>query len=926
MTKFIPKWTNYRLPPETWDEHKPAIASLNMRMLFISSLLASITALGFSLFPFLVERLVFKGIFYLGMSAVCFLIFIVTVQLRKGRFSPDKVLLPLIFLFFGTVMLFALSIGVFGNRDEQAVTFMVVFMGMNALFLLKAKTLLAVQVLEAVIFFTCVIILKPPVVYVADIANMLETLIISVVVSWNIHCMRITDIVAKYQMGKSQEALQKALNEVEEYSESLSEKVEAGILQLEHERQASQYIYNSNPQINFIISPDLSVIDANPSALSFYGYEDKNALKKGVIEKIVRSVPEETSGGTHVKSVVERIAEAAELGESSFDTTLILNGEEIPCHFDLKRVQYKDSYAITIYQMDLRALRKVELALEQRDRLLSSVNKLASSLISFEEEKFEESLWRNISLLGKSMDVQRVAVWKNFEKDGELYCTQINEWCDGVEMQHGKKHTINVRYSETIPTWSERLYSGNCINAMAKDMIDVERKQMMIQGIVSTLVVPIFIRGKFWGFVGIDDCVNERVFNEVEEDAIKAGGTLIASALLRNEMTNNLIVAKEEALSSASAKSEFLANMSHEIRTPMNAIIGMVTIAKNAKTPQETDECLSQISAASNHLLELISNLLDTSKIGSEKLELASDEFEFMETINRVCESTANSAQRKKQNFSFEFDPSIPKRLVGDAPRFSQVVANLLNNAVKFTPAEGKILLEIQRGADSDGNVELIVSITDTGIGITPEQQGKIFNAFEQADRSTTKKYGGTGLGLAISKNIVVQMGGAIKVKSELGKGSVFTFNVFLKKNNSGAGNSANIQCNRINFEGKRILLAEDIDINREIIMALLKDMLIEFECAENGQIAVDMFSANPDKYDLILMDIQMPIMDGLHATEKIRAINILKAKMIPIIAMTTNAFKEDLEQCKSSGMNDNIAKPIDSEILRAKTREYLSR
>ena len=727
---------------------------------------------------------------------------------------------------------------------------------------------------------------------------------------------------------KTEFKLQNALVEIEEYNKRLNEKIQEGISLLEEERQASQSLYDSNPQINFIASSDYQVLDCNPAALEFYKFNSKESFREGLLQRINQSIPKTQSNGVPSIPVTQRFADLAELGETSFETVLIFDGEEIPFHFTLKKVPYKGSWVIAVYQTDLRELRRVEKDLERRDMLLSAVNKVASRLISVEDDDFLQSFWESIAVLGKSIDVERVVVWKNFEKDGELYCTQIHEWCEGVEMQHGKPHTINIKYSDTVPTWETTLSVGKCVNSMTKDLLPVEREQMMRQGIVSVLAVPVFIRDIFWGFVGFDDCVNERVFSEMEESTLGSGAMLIAASLFRNEINNSLVAAKEAALSSANAKSSFLANMSHEIRTPMNAIVGMTTIAKNSESIDKKNDCLEKITVASKHLLGVINDILDMSKIEAQKFELADEEFNFEKMINNICTMIANRMEEKCQAFKLECDPDIPHNLIGDELRFSQVITNILSNAVKFTPEHGTISLKIRMGASENDDVEIITDVIDTGIGISADQQTSLFNAFEQADVGISRKFGGTGLGLAISKNIITLMGGDISLESEEGKGSCFSFNVFLRKGlgKDSIGETKNDEnLNAYNFTGKHILLVEDVEINREILIALLEDTNVEIDCAENGQSGVDMFLVEKEKYDLIFMDVHMPIMDGYTATEKIRSIDARKAQEIPIIAMTANAFKEDIDKCRSVGMNDHVAKPIDIKLLLEKMHKYLA-
>ena len=571
-------------------------------------------------------------------------------------------------------------------------------------------------------------------------------------------------------------------------------------------------------------------------------------------------------------------------------------------------------------------LKKAEKGLERRDNLLSAVNMTASRLMSLENEDFSKSVLESIGYLGKGAEVERVTVWKNFIQDGEFCCMQAYEWCDKVETQHGKKHTIISKYSEVIPTWEERLRSGKCINTFVKDMDPVEKIHLQKQGVVSILVVPIFIGEEFWGYVGFDDCISERVFTEAEEYTLQSASRLIASALLREEMTNNLVAAKEAALSSANAKSAFLANMSHEIRTPMNAIIGMTEIAKASESADKINDCLAKISIASKHLLGIINDILDMSKIEAQKFEISEYEFNFGKMVNNIHAIMSIKMEEKCQTFDLKCDAKIPRRVVGDEMRLSQVITNLLSNAVKFTPENGRIGLELEQKDERGNEIEIVVTVTDSGIGIDLEQQSTLFSAFEQADRGISRKYGGTGLGLAISKNIVNLMGGDFSLESEVGKGSSFSFNLILQKghNDESISEDADVVAKRYDFSGKRLLLVEDVDVNREIIMAMLEDTNINIDIAENGQIGVDKFFCDQDKYSLVFMDIHMPVMDGYSAAKMIRDMDSRQSRSIPIIAMTANAFKEDIEKCKAAGMNDHIAKPVDFNLMLEMMHKYL--
>jgi CheY-like chemotaxis protein len=286
----------------------------------------------------------------------------------------------------------------------------------------------------------------------------------------------------------------------------------------------------------------------------------------------------------------------------------------------------------------------------------------------------------------------------------------------------------------------------------------------------------------------------------------------------------------------------------------------------------------------------------------------------------------------KHQTFTVFSDKNIPPALEGDDQRIIQVITNLLSNAVKFTPDHGSIhleakLIEEEGGIPSaePGICTIQISVKDSGIGISEEQQSRLFTSFQQADSSISRRFGGTGLGLAISKQIVEMMGGSIRIDSKPGEGSVFSFTIRVKRIDESpeAEPSPDTAGGTDNFKGYRILLAEDVEINREIVLALLEPTELEIDCAGNGLEVVRMFREAPDKYDLIFMDVHMPEMDGYEATRQIRALgNGLKP--VPIVAMTANVFRQDIEKCLESGMNDHVGKPLDFNDVLAKLRQYL--
>ncbi|MDR2357610.1 MAG: response regulator [Oscillospiraceae bacterium] len=395
-----------------------------------------------------------------------------------------------------------------------------------------------------------------------------------------------------------------------------------------------------------------------------------------------------------------------------------------------------------------------------------------------------------------------------------------------------------------------------------------------------------------------------------------------------------LRAALNDAMEAGRAKGDFLSQMSHEMRTPMNVILGVATLLKDSNDIEAYGDGLKKIESAAAHLLGVINDILDISKIESGKMTLFEEPFDFRGMVDDVKTIIDFTAGNKKQILSVDIDRELPDCLIGDRQRLGQVVTNLLSNAVKFTPEGGSITLAVrlehaatgEEGAADEDEAAIRVSVKDDGIGITQEQMLRLFRPFEQADKSTSRRFGGAGLGLAISKRIIETMGGAIWAESEPGEGSEFIFTVTLKRGSppdGGAGGENSPEPR--DFTGHRILIAEDIEINREILYALLEPTGLEMEFAENGAVAIEKFVAANGGYDAIFMDIQMPEMDGYAATRGIRALDLPNAGTTPIIAMTANVFKEDIDRVLAAGMNGHLGKPVIIEDIMRTLAKYLT-
>lgn len=388
-------------------------------------------------------------------------------------------------------------------------------------------------------------------------------------------------------------------------------------------------------------------------------------------------------------------------------------------------------------------------------------------------------------------------------------------------------------------------------------------------------------------------------------------------------------VEKMLAEENSRAKTSFLSNMSHEIRTPMNAIIGLDNIAlRDPDLSAGTREHLKKIGASAKHLLALINDILDMSRIESGRMVLKDEEFLFRELIEQVNIIINSQCLDKGLNYTCLTGSDMCDYYVGDDMKLKQVLINILGNSVKFTEAPGDITLTVEQTEITDGKCTLKFIMRDTGIGMDKEYLPKIFESFSQEDATSTNRYGGSGLGMAITKNFVEMMGGSIEVESEKGVGSVFTVTVRLKESKreyEPEKEEESYLKNETNLEGKRILMAEDVDANAEILADLLELEGIESQRAENGQRAVEMFAEKPEGYfDAILMDVRMPVKDGLSATKEIRLLNRPDAKTVPIFAMTANVFDEDIKQSYAAGMNAHLSKPIEPDKLYATLREYI--
>ncbi|MCL6534494.1 MAG: response regulator [Armatimonadetes bacterium] len=686
---------------------------------------------------------------------------------------------------------------------------------------------------------------------------------------------------------------------------------DAAKLQHTHLLRVQQAI-ESAPAAVFITDPDQRIVYVNPAFTELTGYTPDEAI--GQRPNILKS-------GLMPEAFYTELLDALRRGERFRGRVLNRkkgvavktpeNGVEFTpqTHYWAETVIapiHDDSGALLGYlsiQTDITEQVMREQAEARRQELHALLTQLALTLQL--DARLSERLPQLLDALtqrGTIGDGSTLAFW---ERDGETLRLHTEAGTPSNYFQQSWGTLIACEWDYDAPRAMQLSLQGRTVNAVAVPV------RWMNQSLGLMLLV-------------CDRCRIDRVgLDPVLREFLTDLGELVAMALIRERSRQALLHAKAEAERLAQARTEFLANMSHEIRTPMNGVLGMLNLLKDTPLTDEQRDLLQTAETSAQHLLEILNDILNLAKIEAGQMKLERTPTDLKRLVRETCEMVRPQARLKGILLREEL-PDGELYALADPTRLRQILLNLLSNAVKFTERGEAVARLIKREASAENEHALRFEVQDTGIGIPPEKQQQIFEPFRQADGSTTRKYGGTGLGLAISKKLVELMGGRMGVVSQVGEGSTFWFEVSLPACDAPAHVRLEQQlraAEQTPLTGLRVLVAEDNFVNQKVIRRTLEKWGIEMQIANNGREALEWLSREP--FHLVLMDCQMPEMDGYEATRRIRAYEQPRGLHMPIIALTANALSGDREKCLECGMDDYLTKPVNPDLLWEKLVQW---
>lgn len=699
-------------------------------------------------------------------------------------------------------------------------------------------------------------------------------------------------------------------------------------------------MFESNPNVSVMFNDKYEVLNCNPKAVTFFHYKTKEDLIAQLVADMPKMIRPNQPDGRKSVSLKARLDIVNQEKYHEFETALYINEVLVPLNIIMQKVPYGNTHVFIVSIIEVKAIQQAKLELAKKERLLRGVNDVAKVLLERDYADYHEILQQALQILGDCVDAESVSLWRNKEKeDHQYYAENLAIWDNSQEVMLIQKQLV---YEIHLPVWYEQWKKRDKLmpffvdsEQIAWDLLELlyDRKS------VNNVLIPVTIEGHFWGFVAFSYQYESLLYELKESDILilRSGAMMVASAINKNEINYNLVEAKEKALESMKSKSEFLSRMSHEIRTPMNAIMGMTTLSQKSNDLEEIKKNLKILEFSSRQLLQIINDVLDMSKIDANKMQLEMNEFYLRELLEHVAAVMRVGIEEKQQQLQIEIDQAFSRPIFSDRLRISQVLINLLSNANKFTPNGGEIKIVVSSIPVSAQELQVKFEVLDNGIGISADALPVIFDSFEQGDGSITRKYGGTGLGLSISQKLVRLLGGELTAFNREPSGAGFSFtlpaswgtgkfgaDMAVAVGHQSQQNQTADDANQYDFRGKRILVVEDNEINRMLVAEILRETGILIDEVENGAECLQQLRSKPYKYDMIVMDIQMPVMDGLKATAAIRAMEEQWAQEIPVIALTANAFKEDQEACYAAGMNDYIAKPLEITDLMKKIKKYL--
>ena len=695
----------------------------------------------------------------------------------------------------------------------------------------------------------------------------------------------------------------------------------------------------------------LHIFDCNEESVKQFGLKDKEEFLTRFFDLSPKYQPD---GSLSKLSVYNNIRKAFAEGRLVFEWMHQKpDGTPLPMNVTLVRIPYENDYVVAGYCRDLSEEKAIMRKIEKRDYLMNTVNRAAGILLQSGIDDFAKDLHRCMGMFAEAVGVDRISIYRNHALNYQHCYKLVFEWFGAgsavgmCSVEAFYPENLAVCDREVVPSWESVLTGGDCINSLVLDMPLHERNSFIDQGVLAVFVTPVFIRDKYWGFVSYDNYHEERIFSENEQIIMRSGSLVIANALLQNEMMQNLHTAAEqleEALKDAqmanSAKSDFLAKMSHEMRTPLTAIIGLSELnLEKVGLDWDTYANLEKINNAGVTLMKTVNDILDLSKIEAGMMELVPVDYDVTSLINDTITQNILRIGEKPISLHLEMGADIFANLHGDELRVKQIMNNLLSNAIKYTDV-GEVELDVQCVREDD-NVWLTIRVSDTGKGILSQDIDKLFDNFAQMDLNLNRRIEGTGLGLPITKKLVDLMKGELTVISEYGKGSIFTAKVLQKyvSDNyispdvvenlrsfrySDRRRNQNRRLKRISLPYARVLVVDDNLANLDVIKGLMKPYGMQIDCVTDGRQAVEVIKNENTKYNAVFMDHMMPYMDGIEATQTIRALGTDYARNIPIIAVTANAIAGNEELFLSKGFQAFLTKPIDLARLDEAIRHWV--